>query len=171
MTNSDKTFWRHMHQKTPYEFNTGNGQLFPFSFVSVIFYKEGDGFIIHADNAVIADGNPMGILSKVINHRLRTVKSFLTIRNPFRIITGIKQFFKCIMVTVFFSSSMKLKLIRIPEIFLLIHIFSTEDSGDSPYGKKELSTIVFPFIFGCQPTAEQYCMDMRMKVHLRTPCM
>ena len=60
MTNSDKTFWRHMHQKTPYEFNTGNGQLFPFSFVSVIFYKEGDGFIIHADNAVIADGNPMG---------------------------------------------------------------------------------------------------------------
>ena len=38
-----------------------------------------------------ADGNPMGILSKVINHRLRTVKSFLTIRNPFRIITGIKQ--------------------------------------------------------------------------------
>lgn len=77
MTNPDKTFWRHMHQKTPYEFNTGNGQLFPFSFVSVIFYKEGDGFIIHADNAVIADGNPMGILSKVINHRLRTVKSFL----------------------------------------------------------------------------------------------
>lgn len=66
MTNPDKTFWRHMHQKTPYEFNTGNGQLFPFSFVSVIFYKEGDGFIIHADNAVIADGNPMGILSKII---------------------------------------------------------------------------------------------------------
>lgn len=40
--------------------------IFDFSFVSVIFYKGGDGFIIHADNAVIADGNPMGILSKTI---------------------------------------------------------------------------------------------------------
>ena len=100
-----------MHQKTPYEFNTGNGQLFPLSFVSVIFYKEGDGFIIHADNSVITDGNPMGILSKIINHRLRTVKSFLAIRNPFCIITGINQFFKCIMVTIFFSSPMKFKLV------------------------------------------------------------
>lgn len=82
MTNPDKTFWRHMHQKTPYEFNTGNGQLFPFSFVSVIFYKGGDGFIIHADNAVIADGNPMGILSKTIKRLFE--KDGVTVRKiPF----------------------------------------------------------------------------------------
>lgn len=141
MPNPDKTFWWHMHQKTSYEFNTGKSQFFPLSFVPVIFYRKSYGFIIHADDAVIADSNPMGILSKVINHRLCAVKSFLTIRDPFRIITGIKQFFERIMVTVFFSSSMKLKLIRIPKIFQLLHIFSTEDFGDSPYGKKKLRTV------------------------------
>ena len=94
MPNPDKAFWWHMHQKPSYEFDTGKNQLFPLSFVPVIFYRKSDGFIIHADNAVIADGNPMGIFSKVINHRLCTVKSFLTIRNPFCTITGIKQFFE-----------------------------------------------------------------------------
>ena len=83
MPNPDKAFWWHMHQKPSYEFDTGKNQLFPLSFVPVIFYRKSDGFIIHADNAVIADGNPMGIFSKVINHRLCTVKSFLTIRKLF----------------------------------------------------------------------------------------
>ena len=45
-----------MHQKTPYEFNTGNAQLFPLSFVPVIFYRKSDGFIVYAYDAVIADG-------------------------------------------------------------------------------------------------------------------
>ena len=123
------------------------------------------------DDAVIADSDPMGIFSEIINHRLCTVKSFLTVRNPFCVITGIYKFFECIMITVFFCCSMKLKLICIPEIFQLIHIFSTKDFGDSPYRKKKLSTVVFPFVFGCQTTAEQYCMDMGMKVHFRSPCM
>ena len=171
MPNPYKTLWRHMHQKMPYKFNAGKSPFFPLSFIPVVFYRKSNVFIVHADDAVIADGNPMGILSKIINHRVSPIKSLLTIRNPFRTITGIKQFFERIMVTVFFGSPMKLKLIRIPEILQFLHIFSTENFGDSPYGKKELSTIIFPFVFGCQATAEQYCMDMRVKVHFRTPCM
>ena len=127
MPNPDKTFWRYMHQKPSYKFNAGKGKFFPLSFVPVIFYRKSNVSIVHADDAVIADGNPMGILSKVVNHRLCAVKRFLTIRNPFRIITEINQFFERIMVTVFFGSSMKLKLISIPEMFHLIHIFSTKN--------------------------------------------
>ena len=141
MPNPDKTFWRYMHQKPSYKFNAGKGKFFPLSFVPVIFYRKSNVSIVHADDAVIADGNPMGILSKVVNHRLCAVKRFLTIRNPFRIITEINQFFERIMVTVFFGSSMKLKLISIPEIFQLIHIFSTKNFGDSPYRKKKRSTV------------------------------
>lgn len=90
-----------MHQKTSYEFNTGKGQFFPLSLVPVIFHRKSDGFIIHTDDAVIADGDSMGILSKVINHRLCTVKGFLTIRDPFCRVTGIKQFLESIVVTDF----------------------------------------------------------------------
>ena len=40
MPNSDKTFWRYVHQKPSYKFNTGKGQFFPLSFVPVIFYRK-----------------------------------------------------------------------------------------------------------------------------------
>ncbi|CUX52082.1 hypothetical protein BN3589_00001 [Clostridium sp. C105KSO14] len=171
MPNPDKTFGWYMHQKTPYKFNTGKCQFFPLSFIPVILDRKSNIFIVHTDDTVIADGNPMGIFSKVINHRLCTVKSFLAARNPFCIITGIHQLFESIMITIFFCTSMELKLICIPEIFQLIHIFPAEDFRDSPYGKKKLRTIVFPLVFRCQTTAKQYCMDMWMKVHFSSPCM
>ena len=131
-----------MHQKTPYKFNAGNGQFLPLSFFPVILNRKSNIFIIHMDDAVIADSDPMGILSKVINHRLCTVKSFLTVRNPFCVVTGIYKFFEFIMITVFFCCSMKLKLICIPEIFQFIHIFPTKYFGDSPYREKKLRTII-----------------------------
>ena len=71
-----------MHQKTSYEFDTGKGQFFPLPFVPVIFHRKSDGSIIHTDDAMIANSNPMGIFSKIINHRLCTMKGFLTIRDP-----------------------------------------------------------------------------------------
>ena len=58
-----------MHQKTPYKFNAGNGQFLPLSFFPVILNRKSNIFIIHMDDAVIADSDPMGILSKVVNHR------------------------------------------------------------------------------------------------------
>ena len=114
MPNPDKTFWRYMHQKPSYKFNAGKSPFFPLSFIPVILYRKSNVFIIHADDAVVADCNPVGVLSKVVNHRLCTVKRFLTVRNPFRIITGIQQVFEYIIIMVFFGSSMKLKLISIP---------------------------------------------------------
>ena len=103
MPDPDKTSGWHMHQKTPYKFNAGNGQFLPLSFFPVILNGKSNIFIIHMDDAVIADSDPMGILSKVMNHRLCTVKSFLTVRNPFCVITGIYKFFEFIMITVFFG--------------------------------------------------------------------
>ena len=171
MPDPDKASGGHMHQKTPYKFNAGNGQFLPLSFFPVILNRKSNIFIIHMDDAVIADSDPMGILSKVINHRLCTVKSFLTVRNPFCVITGIYKFFEFIMITVFFCCSMKLKLICILEIFQFIHIFPTKYFGDSPYREKKLRTIIFPLIFRCQSTAEQYHMNVRVEVHFRAPCM
>ena len=63
MPNPDKTFWRYVHQKPSYKFNTGKSQFFPLSFVPVILYRKSNVFIVHTDDAVIADGNPMGILA------------------------------------------------------------------------------------------------------------
>ena len=71
-----------MHKKSADKFNAGNGKFFPLTFFPVIFYMVGDSIFIHADNPVVADGNPVGVFPKVVNNGLCTVKGFLTVRNP-----------------------------------------------------------------------------------------
>ena len=58
MPDPDKTSGWHMHQKTPYKFNAGNGQFLPLSFFPVILNGKSNIFIIHMDDAVIADSDP-----------------------------------------------------------------------------------------------------------------
>ena len=61
MPNPDKTFWRYVHQKPSYKFNTGKGQFFPLSFVPVIFYRKSDVFIVHTDDTVIAKAQGVSV--------------------------------------------------------------------------------------------------------------
>ena len=68
MPDPDKTSGWHMHQKTPYKFNSRNGQFLPLSFLPVILNRKSNIFIAHMDDAVIADSNPMGIFSEIINY-------------------------------------------------------------------------------------------------------
>ena len=96
------------------------GQLFPLPFVPVIFHRKSDGFLIHTDDTMITNCNPMSVFSKIINHRLCAIKGFLTIRNPLCRITGIKQFFECVMVTVFFGCPVKLELAGLPKVFSIL---------------------------------------------------
>ena len=50
MPDPDKTSGWHMHQKTPYKFNAGNGQFLPLSFFPVILNGKSNIFIIHMDD-------------------------------------------------------------------------------------------------------------------------
>ena len=75
------------------------------------------------------------------------------------------------MVTVFFGCPVKLELTGFPKVFQFFHVFSTEYFGNDLDWKEKFSAVILPFIFGRQSSAEQYCVDMGMKVHFRTPCM
>ena len=79
-----------MHKKSADEFNTGNGKFFPIAFFAIIFHIISNGILIHADEAMIADGNPVCIFSKIVNYRLCTIKGFFTMRNPFFVVTGVE---------------------------------------------------------------------------------
>ena len=106
MSDSDKAFWWYMHKKSADEFNSGNRMLLPSAFFTIIFYIITDSIFVHTDESVIADGNPVFIFSKIVNHRLCTIKSFLTMRYPVLFITEIQQFFKSVVIPVFFTASM-----------------------------------------------------------------
>ena len=114
MSDSDKAFWQYMHKKSSDKFNTWNGVFFPGSFITVIFRIVSNGIIIHTDDAVVADGNSVGIFAKVINDGLSSVKSFLAVWDPFFFVACVYKFPESIMVTVFFTVAMKLKLFIFP---------------------------------------------------------
>ena len=71
-----------MHKKSADKFNAGNGKFFPLTFFPVIFYIVGDSIFIHADNTVVADGNPVGVFPKVVNNGLCSVEGLLAVGNP-----------------------------------------------------------------------------------------
>ena len=126
MPDSDKAFWRHMHKKPAYKLNAGDGKLFPLALFTVVFHVESNCILIHADNTVVADGNPMGVFPKVVNNGLSSIKGFLAVGNPFLVITKVQQFFERIKVTVLFTTPMKLKFFRFIQGFEFVHVFTTK---------------------------------------------
>ncbi|CDF46004.1 putative uncharacterized protein [Roseburia sp. CAG:100] len=78
-----------MHKKPANKFNTGNGKFLPVAFFSVVFDIVSNGIFIHADDTVVADGNPVGVFSKVVNNGLCTVEGFFAMRNPVFVITKV----------------------------------------------------------------------------------
>ena len=82
MPDSDKAFWRHMHKKSADKFNAGNGKFLPFTFFVVVFDIVSNCIFIHAYDTMVADGNPVGVFSEVVNNGLRTVEGILAMGNP-----------------------------------------------------------------------------------------
>ena len=78
-----------MHKKPANKFNTGNGKFLPVAFFSVVFDIVSNGIFIHADDTVVANGNPVGVFSKVVNNGLCTVEGFFAMRNPVFVITKV----------------------------------------------------------------------------------
>ena len=78
-----------MHKKPANKFNTGNGKFLAVAFFSVVVDILSNGIFIHADDTVVADGNPVGVFSKVVNNGLCTVEGFFAMRNPVFVITKV----------------------------------------------------------------------------------
>ena len=88
MSDSDKSFWRHMHKESTDEFNSGNGELFPLTFFTIIFHIVCNSIFVHTDDAVITDSDSMRVLTKIVNNRLSSIEGFLAVRNPVFFIAG-----------------------------------------------------------------------------------
>ena len=116
MPDSDKALRRHMHQKPADKLHAGNCKGLPASAIFIVLNRKGDRVFIHADNPVVADGNPVGVLPEVADDRLRPIERFFTVGNPFLFVAGIHQLPKCIMVPVFFGCPAKHKAAVLPEL-------------------------------------------------------
>ena len=126
MPDSDKAFGRYMHKKAADKFDTGNGIFLPPTFFPVVFHVVGNSILVHTDDTMIADGNSVGVFSKVVNYGLCTIKGFLAMGNPVFAIADIQEFLESITVAIFFTTSMKLKLFLFVQGFEFRHIFPAE---------------------------------------------
>ena len=115
-----------MHKKTADKFNAGNSMFLPPAFFPVILHIEGHSILVHTNDTMIADGNSVGVFSKVVNYGLCTIKGFLAMGNPVFAIADIQEFLESITVAIFFAASVKLNLILIPKCFEDIQVFATK---------------------------------------------
>ena len=78
-----------MHQETTNKFNTRKGELLPSAFFTIILHIESNSILVHTDNSMVTDGNPVGVFPEVVNNGLGTIKGLLAVGNPFLVITNV----------------------------------------------------------------------------------
>ena len=72
-----------MEQESPDKLRGMQSHYFILVSIRIISPEEGNLPILHFDDAVIADGNPVGISSKIVKEHLRAVEGRLCVHNPF----------------------------------------------------------------------------------------
>jgi hypothetical protein len=113
----------------------------------------------------------VGILPEIFDNGLCSVERFLAVRDPFFTVTGVQQFFECIVVFKALRAAVEFKFSVFPKVFQLRKILATEKARNDPDRKEELFSVVFPMVFGVKTAAKDNGMDMRMEVHLTPPGM
>ena len=114
MPDPHKAFWGYVHQETPDELLTRNGNLFPLPMILIIFSSKGYGTAGHTFNPIVADSDAMGVFPKIPDHGFSPIERFFTVRDPFFAVAGVYKLFESIMVMILFCSTMKLKLAFFP---------------------------------------------------------
>ena len=159
VTDPDEPFGRDMHQETTNEFFSGDSDFFPLSLVFVIFCSIGNSAVRHAFNTVVADRDPMGILSKILDNGLRAIERFLAVRDPLFFITGVQQFLERIVVFEALRAAVEFKLSVFPKMLQLRKILAAEKTWNDPDGKEEIFSVVFPMVIGIKTTSKDNGVD------------
>jgi hypothetical protein len=113
----------------------------------------------------------VGILPEIFDNGLCSVERFLAVRDPFFTVTGVQQFFECIVVFKALRAAVEFKFSVFPKVFQLRKILATEKARNDPDRKEELFSVVCPMVFGVKTAAKDNGMDVWMKVHLTPPGM
>lgn len=116
MPDADIALRRHMHQEPADKLHPGDRKVPPSPAIFIVRNRKGDRVFIHADNPVVADGNPVGVLTEVADDRLRPIECLFTVGDPFLFVAGVHQLLEYIMVPVSFRCPAKHKAAVLPEL-------------------------------------------------------
>ena len=82
VADADKTSGKHMLAKAAQELGTGESHDALLIAVSIVFPSKAHAVTIEAEQALIADGDPVGIAAKIAQDVSRSAKSGLGIDHP-----------------------------------------------------------------------------------------
>jgi hypothetical protein len=91
------------------------------------------------------------ILPEIFDNGLRAIKRFLAVRDPFFAVTGVQQFFECIVVFKALRAAVEFKFSVFPKVFQFRKILATEKARNDPDRKEELFSVVFPMVLESRP--------------------
>ena len=79
-----------MHKKTADKFNASKGKSLPTAFFTIILHIESNSILVHTDNSMVTDGNPVGVFPKVVNNGLCSVEGLLAVGKPVLVIANVQ---------------------------------------------------------------------------------
>ena len=83
-SNTNKSAWRNVLQKSSEEFIAVEGHELAAAAVAVILHPEADAGVVDVDESAVADGHAVDVAGEVAQHLSRSSKWWLRVYHPFR---------------------------------------------------------------------------------------
>jgi len=153
-----------MDNKTANEFIRGERHYFYLGFVLVVFPSKGHFSVLDVEDAMIGNGNPVGITAEIFKHRFWTGKWGLGINDPFVFAQGMAQGLKVV-------ARRGAELAVFPKARQPAKILLPKDAGERFDGEQPLAmgASFESLSVATQGTARDNAMEMDVMLKALTP--
>lgn len=94
MADAHEAFGQHVEEESAQELHCIQGYDALLAAVSIIFIAEGNALSVEGQQAVIGNGDSMGVAAQVVEHLGRSAERWLGIDDPLLVLQPLHQFFK-----------------------------------------------------------------------------
>ena len=132
IANTPQPVRQHMQQETPDELVSGEGHGFDLIALAIIFPAEANLIVFHVQQAVIGDGDAMGIAAHVVEHLLRPGERSFGVDDPFALFQSSQMPGECRPLPEWFQCAEELKFAGIECFLQPIRGRVAETNGTEP---------------------------------------
>ncbi len=170
IANAPETVWQDVQQETPDKFLGAQGHRFDLIASAIVFPLEPDLIIFDVEQAVIGDGNAVGIAAHVIEHLLRSGERGFGIDDPIAVFQAFHMSAERRPLLQRFERAEELKFVGIECSLDGLQKEPAEQRGQDPDRQEEVRSAGNPAIAAERWSATGHdAMQVRMKLEVLSP--
>ena len=137
MADADEAPGQHVQQEASQELICGEGHDLLLAAVSVVLPAEGDVIPVEADEAMVGDGDAMGIAGEIVKHVLGSAEGRLGIDDPVLAEELVQEVAKVLLFDKRSARAMELELVLVGELLETGDELASEETAEHAHRQEE----------------------------------